>query len=182
MITITTYHPSHETSWLRCRVLGFLDTCYYDDVRPSRPDDSQIQLVALAGDQVVGILDIEIADSLATIDTIVVHPDHRRSGIADRLLAEGRARLPASVTVLDAWTREDEAALGWYRSRGFVESDHYVHVHKSYDESAEDFTSPDGLSRPVLAFCHAQLADEERLRASYKRVYVCRRFALPLLA
>lgn len=178
MINITSYHPSHQTSWLRCRVLGFLDTCYYDDVWATRPDDCQIQLVALEGDQVVGILDIEIADELATIATIVVHPDHRRSGIADRLLSEGRSQLPGSVTVLDAWTREDESALAWYRRHGFVESEHYLHVHKSYDESDEGFGAPERLGPPVLAFCHAQLADQDRLRAAYQRVYVCCRFSM----
>ena len=25
------YRPSDETGWLRCRVLAFLDTCYYDE-------------------------------------------------------------------------------------------------------------------------------------------------------
>jgi len=182
MTTITDYDSAHRTSWLRCRVLGFLDTGYYDDVWAERPDDSQIQLVALDGDQVLGICDIGIAGTRATINTIVVHPDHRREGIAARLLGVGRGRLPVTVETLDAWTREDAAALAWYRRSGFIESDQYLHVHIDSDDRIEGFSSPVGLSTPLLAFCHAQLADEQQLRQRYRRVYVCRRFTLPLTA
>lgn len=181
MITIVDYAPKHRTSWLRCRVLGFLDTCYYDDVWNERPDGSEIQLVAINNDEVVGILDVGIAASQATINTIVVHPDHRRDGIARRLLEEARTRLPATVKTLDAWTREDEAALRWYCSNGFVGSEHYLHVHKDCNESSAGFSTPEGLQGPVLAFCHAQLSDEDRLRSKYKRVYVCRRLTLELM-
>lgn len=111
MITIVDYDPAHRTSWLRCRVLGFLDTSYYDDVWNERPDNSQIQLVALHSDVVVGICEFEIAGDPATINTIVVHPDHRNAGIAARLLDEGRRRLPETVRMLDAWTRDRRLTL-----------------------------------------------------------------------
>lgn len=40
---IRDFQPSDETAWLRCRVLSFLETDYYDDVHAStteygRPD------------------------------------------------------------------------------------------------------------------------------------------------
>ena len=177
---IREYAADDEASWLRCRVLAFLGTCYYDDVWPTRREGSQIQLVAAEDGEVVGICDIEIENDLATIDVIAVHPDHQRRGIANALLATARERLPEQVTCLDAWTREDEEALAWYRSAGFTESDHYLHVHKNWDEPAEGFTSPDGLSAPVMAFCHARIEDEAALRERYARVYVCRRMSLPL--
>lgn len=184
---IRPYGPEDEKSWLRCRVLAFLDTDYYDDVRRSRPAGSTLQLVAVGPgpdvadhDEVIGILDIEIDGSLATIDTIAVHPDHRREGIADALLAEGLRRLPPGIAVLDAWTREDGPAHAWYRANGFVESDHYLHVYKAWDEPPEGWTAPEPLRRPVMAFCHADLADEAEIRDRFERVHVCRRFSRPV--
>ena len=179
-ITLRAYRPADEQSWLRCRVLSFLDTCYYDDVKTRRPESPAVQLVALDGDVVVGVLDIEIEDQLATIDTIAVHPDHQHRGIASALLDRARTELPGSVTTLDAWTREDEAALAWYRARGFAESEHYLHVYKSGTETADGWVSPSRLSSPLTAFCHAALEHEETQRAAFARVYVCRRFSRSL--
>jgi ribosomal protein S18 acetylase RimI-like enzyme len=141
-----------------------------------------IELVAVDGHQVIGILDVEIGDELATIDTIAVHPDHQRRGIGTALLHEAERRLRAfeAVTTLDAWTREDPQALGWYRSRGFAESEHYLHVYKGNFEPADGWGSPKHLSRPVMAFAHAALEYEDELRERFARVYVCRRFSRPV--
>ncbi|GAA1375899.1 GNAT family N-acetyltransferase [Luteococcus sanguinis] len=182
MPEIRNYETPDEKSWLRCRVLAFLDTCYYDDVWTKRPTDSQIQLVAAEGADVVGILDVCIQDELATIDTVCVHPNHQHRGIGTALLAEGMRRLPATVTTLDAWTREDPDTLAWYRSRGFGESDHYLHVYKGWNEPGGDgWSSPAPLSGPLLAYCQASLEHEAQLRATYERVYVCRRFSQPIM-
>jgi ribosomal protein S18 acetylase RimI-like enzyme len=181
---IRPYAPQDESSWLRCRVLAFLDTCYYDDVWTTRPAAPAIQLVAsMPGDSgnghedIAGILDIELDGELATIDTIAVHPDHRREGIADALLGEGLRRLPSRISTLDAWTREDAPAHAWYRADGFGESDHYLHVYKGRDDPADGWEAPQPLWRPVMAFCHADLADEDEIRSRFARVYVCRRFS-----
>lgn len=179
MPTIRTYRPTDETSWLRCRVLGFLGTDYYDDVWTRRPDNP-VQLVAVEADDVVGLLDVDVDVDLATIDTVAVHPDRRGRGVATALLAEALRQLPPSVTTLDAWTREDAPAHAWYRSLGMTESEHYLHVYLGWDEPSDGFTAPDGLSSPVTAFCHAPLQREAELRARYRRVYVCRRFSREL--
>ena len=34
---IIDYSPEHARGWLRCRVLAFLDTAYYDDVYRAVP-------------------------------------------------------------------------------------------------------------------------------------------------
>ena len=175
--TLRRFAPEDEPSWLRCRVLSFLGSAYFDDVRTRRPSDPQLQLVAVRGDAVIGILDVEIEGSLATIDTLATHPDHQQEGIASRLLALALEQLPPGVTTLDAWTRDNEAALAWYRRHGFAESDHYLHVYKSWGEDVPGFTSPEGLSAPVIAFCHGALADEEEMRERFDRVHVCRRFS-----
>lgn len=145
-----------------------------------RPETPQLCWVAAEGDQIVGILDIEVAGSLATIDTLATHPDYFGRGIATELLARVSAVLPSEVTTLDAWTRDDEPALAWYRSRGFVESDHYLHVHKEWDDSDEGFSVPEGVWGLVNAHFHAPLKLEEEMRAKYQRVYVARRFVKEL--
>lgn len=177
---IRTYEPPDEQSWLRCRTLSFLSTCYYDDVWTERPESPAVQLVAVDRDTVVGVFDVEIEADLATIDTVAVHPDYQHKGIATSLLSRARSELPHTVAALDAWTREDEPALAWYRAHGFQESDHYLHVYKHWSESDEDWASPALLSPPVTAFCHASIDDEASIRARFARVYVCRRFRLDI--
>lgn len=191
-VTLREYTDADEPSWLRCRALSFLGSAYYDDVKVERTPfaGESVRLVAVVprpravrtpgADQVVGILDVELweegGEQVATIDTLAVHPDHHRRGIADALLAEALRRLvPRSVTWLDAWTREDDAANAWYVRSGFHVADEYLHVYADHDE-AEGFTTPAELSAPIRSFCHGRLADERALRARYDRVHRCRRY------
>lgn len=172
------YAATDVDDWLRCRLLAFLGTCYYDDVHPQRDTFTLpvVQLVALDDDRVVGLIDVEIDGNAATIDCIAVHPDHQRSGVGDRLLTAALDRLPTTVTTLDAWTREDAQALAWYSGHGFSERYRYLHVYKGGSEPADDFTAPKPLTPPVIAFCHAAIEHEADLRARFARVYVCRQF------
>lgn len=170
---IRRYRPSDEQSWLRCRVLSFLSTAYYDDVKraktPMTPTD--IELVAVVGDEVVAVLDVEVVGAAATIDTVAVHPDHQQQGLATRLLDQALAELDPSVQTLDAWTREDAAANAWYQRSGFVENFRYVHVH------AKDGDLPAVDGHPIVhAFLHARIEEESAMRAQYDRVYICRQY------
>jgi GNAT superfamily N-acetyltransferase len=182
MPTIRNYQSADAQEWLRCRTLAFLTTCYYDDVWTARPTTPAIQLVSIVDENLVGLLDVEIDQELATIDTVAVHPDYQNQGIGTALLRAAVVHLPRTVQVLDAWTREDPATLSWYRSRGFAESEHYLHVYKGWQESDDGWTSPSPLARPVMAFCHAKLEHEAELRERFARVYVCRRFSRPTAA
>lgn len=173
------YRTEDEAGWLRCRVLSFLDTCYYDDVATAKPveddADSTIELVVVDGAVVVGLMDVAVRGELATIECVAVHPDHRRNGVASALLSTALERLAAtSATVLDAWTREDRPALSWYASRGFVETPTSLHVYSGYDRAAE-MVSTELPLRPMLVFAHAKREHEARMRAEFDRVYVCRR-------
>lgn len=186
-LRIRDFESPDEIGWLRCRALSFLGTQYYDDVRPRRAplEGASVGLVALslssAGDEVVGILDIEVDGVGATIDTLAVHPGHVRRGAGAAMLSVATERLRAQgVESLDAWTREDVAANAWYQSQGFVERYRYVHVHKEDGDDPRGFRSPDGLSSPVRAFAHAPLAMEAQLRAEFGRVYVCRQYVMDL--
>lgn len=178
--TVRPYTPADESGWLRCRALAFLGTQYYDDVKPRRTtfDRPALSLVAEADDgTVAGLLDIELDGDTATIDTVAVHPDHARQGIATALLTAAIPWVEAAGAVsLDAWTREDAAANAWYRASGFSECHRYLHVYKNAGEPTDGFTSPDGLSAPVTAFMHADISREAELRARYARVHVCRRY------
>ena len=185
---IREYTAADEPSWLRCRVLAFLNTAYYDDVDRTKAVVSApgIELVAVdRTDTVVGIMDTLVEGSLATIDTVAVHPDHQHRGLGRALLRQTRVRArELGATTLDAWTRDDPDTLRWYRAMGFVESDHYLHVF------AHAYTAPDEPDRAVrsqrpglrlmAAFLHAKLEDEGQLRREFNRVHVCRRFALTL--
>lgn len=171
---IRDYEPADEPSWLRCRVLGFLATNYYDDVWQARRR-ADLELVALDDDEVVGLLDVSVPGAEATIDNVVVHPDHQGRGIATALLAETVRRLERrGVATLDAWTREDKPALDWYARNGFLETTRYLHVHASADEVGTVLNAKYGLT-PVGAFLHARIEREAELRLRFERVYVCRR-------
>lgn len=173
------YRPADAAGWVRCRTLAFLHTQYYDDVQPVRAPlaEDSLALVASDGEQVVGLLDIEIERTEATIDSIATHPDHQGGGIGTRLLEWAVPLLTArGVRSLDAWTREDVAANNWYRRNGFTERHRYLHVYLGHQDDASGFSTPEGLSAPVSTFTHASIEDEATMRERYRRVYICRQY------
>lgn len=184
-IEIRDYRPADEQAWLRCRVLSFLGTAYFDDVTPAKQSPAiGAELVAVQGGAVVGILDFSMDGNLATIDTIGVHPDHQHQGVGTKLFEFARIRAAAlGATTIDAYTRDDEATLRWYRARGFAESNHYLHVYANYyvnaDEPGKAVEPRLGLF-PIKIFLHADLVQEAEMRQEFQRVHVCRRFAQPI--
>lgn len=182
------YTPADELSWLRCRVLSFLNTAYYDDVLQVKPPiaDPGLELVVVDDEgTVIALMDTAIENESAIIDTVAVHPDHQRQGLGADLLEQtctwARQR---GATTLNAWTRDDTDTLLWYQAMGFTESEHYLHVY------ANRYTSPQEPERaitatrsglhPITAFLHASLESEEQIRREFTRVHVCRRFTKPL--
>jgi len=184
LYAVRDYLPADETAWLRCHVLAFLDTSYYDSVERSKPAIAVagFELVATApSGELVGMLDVAVDGESATIETVAVHPDHRAHGVGRTLLQEALRRLAAlGLTVLDAWTRDDPDALRWYRSNGFTEGEHYLHVYADfYADTAEPDRAIGGRRarlRPIKVFLHGDLEDEAAMREEFGRVHVCRRF------
>ena len=186
-VSIRAYEQADEQAWLRCRVLSFLGTAYFDDVMPAKKSPVQgAELVAEDSGDIVGVLDLSAEGPIATIDTIAVHPDHQFRGIGTRLLTQACARAHLlGATMIEAWTRDDEPTLRWYRSRGFAESEHYLHVYADcYAQAGEPADavqcSPD--FDPIKVFLHADLDREAEMRARFTRVHVCRRFSRPVSA
>ena len=185
MFHIRDYRPEDETQWLKCRALSFLDTAYYDDVSRNKPvyENPSIELVAILEGQLVGLLDIEYETSAGTVCShgeglagmiweLAVHPDHRRRGIASSLLAQASPRLKqAQIVRLQAWTRDDECARGWYRKHGFAMLDSYLHVYVRKGEGGIISTIP-GLT-PINSFAHYTGSDTETIRKKYSRVHEC---------
>lgn len=191
--TIRDYQDSDEQSWLRCRALSFLGSSYFDDVKADRTrfDGEAVRLVAVrprpermttAGpDEVVGLIDVEFWQEddvpVATVDTIAVHPDHQREGIAATLLATALDALHGrGIRWIDAWTREDPGPNAWYAAQGFVVDSAYLHVYKDSGESDEGYAAPHGLGAPVKALFHGPDEDPAVWRARFARVHQCRRY------
>ncbi len=180
-LEIRPYATSDESAWLECRALSFLSTAYFDDVAVAKPVyDTGIELVAVRNGTLVGLIDVAVEGSLATIETVAVHPQAARLGIGTAMLKEAKARLPSEADELDAWTRTDLAANDWYLRNGFAETFRYLHVFASAEEIQRTVTVvTEGLT-PVAGFFHADIQNEAQIRASYERVYQCRRYLTSL--
>lgn len=100
-LQIRQYQPKDETGWLRCRVLSFLDTAYYDNVLKEKEtyNHPSIEWVAEENRQIVGLTDIEYEVEEGTVCSrgiglggmiwhVAVHPDVQRKGVGKQLLHE----------------------------------------------------------------------------------------------
>lgn len=169
-------------------MLSFLTSTYFDDVVTTKPTIKApgFELVAInTDDAVVGLMDVTISDMVGTIDNLAVHPEHQQRGIARSLLAHAITRAHAqSLTELSAWTRDDPGTLHWYRTMGFTDTDHYLHVFADHNaDPAEPDRAVDAMLpglQLMSAFLHAELAHEKQLRRRFTRVHVCRRFTKTL--
>lgn len=185
MFTIRPYEPADETGWLRCRVLSFLDTAFFDAVerQKERYERPAIELVADEDGEIVGLLDLECelepGDVLSDrtglggmIRHLAVRPDHQRRGIASALLAEAERRgRELGLVRFEAWTRDDAHVQAWYESHGFVKIDGYLHVYLERDEGLRELDGALGELRLVKAFAHYTGDRPDEIRARYRRVH-----------
>lgn len=198
---IRSYQPADEQGWLRCRVLAFLESAYYDDVHreKERYPGRAIELVAEIEGQIVGLIDVECEEEPGTVSSppapsappglagmiwhLAVHPDHRRRGIATALLreAQGQAR-GWQIERFEAWTRDDAGVEAWYCAQGFRWVEAYQHVYMSTKQEIDSAIRCDipGL-RPVSVFAH-YAGDDEAVGLRFGRVHRCSRYDLDLEA
>lgn len=192
------YRESDECEWLRCSVLSFLDTAYFDSVyrRKPRYDHPAIELVAEINGVIVGVIDVECEESPGSVCTgcagqdsstlggmiwhLAVHPDFQRRGIGGCLLREARRRAAErGIRCFEAWTRDDCEALRWYESHGFEWVTSYLHVYLQGKVELEEAIRSDvpGL-KPVAVFAHYSGADRDWVRGRFERVHDCNCFRL----
>ncbi|HEX4930522.1 MAG TPA: GNAT family N-acetyltransferase [Gaiellaceae bacterium] len=183
MVTIRSYEPADEVGWLRCRVLSFLDSAFFDAVEREKERYTQpaIELVADDGGEIVGLLDLEVELAPGVLADrpgrggmiwhLAVHPDHQRQGIASALLeeAERRAR-ERGLERLEAWTRDDADVQRWYETHGFTLIDGYLHVYLERDD-LRALDGQVGELRLVKAFAHYTGDRPDEIRERYGRVH-----------
>ena len=172
------YEPTDERAWLRCRLLSFFDSAFFDSVEREKEHYAKpaIELVAADGGDIVGLLDLECdSEGLSArpgrggmIWHLATHPDRQREGIASTLLQEAeRQARERGIVRIEAWTRDDAHVQRWYEKRGFSQIDSYLHV---YLERG-DLRALDGELRLVKAFAHYTGDRPDDIRRRYERVH-----------
>ena len=181
---IRPYRDEDEQGWLRCRVLGFLDSAFHDDVRQEKEhyDCPAVELVAEADGLIVGLLDLELEPAPGVLhDTtarggviwhVAIHPDYRRRGIATALVERAvELAREAGLELVQAWTRDDRWVHAWYEACGFEQRYSYLHVYMQPDEARDEVTLRTEGLRPVLAFAHYTGEARDEIRSRFKRVH-----------
>ena len=185
-VVIRSYRDDDERGWVVCRVLSFLDSAFFDDVRQAKEhyDNPAIALVAERDGEIVGLIDVECETESGTVCEnrpgrggmiwhLAVHPDHQRRGIASTLLREAEVHArEQDIARFEAWTRDDPGTRAWYETRGFELIHSYLHVYVELDEGLRDLfpITEDGI-RPVRAFAHYVGEDRDAIRERFARVH-----------
>jgi len=191
---IREYVDSDNLEWVRCRVLSFLDSAYYDNVLREKEhyNNPSIELVAEVDNKIVGLLDIEYETDKGTVCYytnelggviwhLAVLPEYRNRGISTALLNKAVDILKnKDIKRLEAWTRDDKWVNEWYENRGFIKKEHYLHVYTEGNEC--DVISKSKLEKLIICNCFAHYVGENKkqIKKSFKRVHECNLYQLIL--
>ncbi|WP_426351293.1 GNAT family N-acetyltransferase [Alloiococcus sp. CFN-8] len=189
---IREYRDEDNLQWVRCRVLSFLDSAYFDNVLREKESYSNpsIELVAEVDNKIIGFIDIEYERKIGEVchktnelGGVIWHlgvlPEYRKLGVGSLLLSEAINGIKGTgVKRLQAWTRDDKWVNDWYKDRGFIWKESYLHVY------AEDVEC-DKAVQPMInklyvcgTFSHYIGEDKEFIKNSFKRVHECNLYEL----
>lgn len=141
-MVIREYRGEDEKEWVYCRVLSFLNTSYFDDIRRKKEiyENSSLSIVAEKDGKIIGILDIEYerkegelcylkGELGGVIWNIAVLPEYRNISVATKMLNYAKMRLiELGIRRFEAWIQEDEEANNWYIKQGFERKLEYLNA------------------------------------------------------
>ncbi|CAM3012162.1 GNAT family N-acetyltransferase [Hathewaya histolytica] len=127
------YERSDEQSWIRCRVVSFMDSSYFDYVQNFREEynNPALRLIAIDNNQVIGFLDIEYEENLGDVCyfegdlggvmwNLGVLPEYRHKNVATNLWCKAKSILKdLGIKRVEVWTQDDKASNRWYIKQGF---------------------------------------------------------------
>lgn len=191
---IRKYEDKDELGWVRCRVLSFLDSAYFDNVLREKEhyNSPSVGLVAEIDGKIVGLIDVEYEieegkvcycnNGLGgVIWHLAVLPEHRNRGISTLLLNRAIDILKdKGIKRLEAWTRDDIWVNDWYRNRGFKLKEQYLHVYAEGNECNEVIDSKIEKLFIQNSFAHYVGENIEEIRGKFKRVHECNLYELIL--
>jgi len=191
---IREYQEKDELQWVRCRVLSFLDSAYFDNILREKEHylHPAVELVAEADDKVVGFIDVEYENEpgdvcylKGSLGGVIWHlgvlPEYRSLGVASSLLEESIERLKKlGVKRIEAWTRDDKWVNEWYIRRGFAWKESYLHVYAESSECDNACQSKDEDLLICNCYAHYIGSDREAVKKQYKRVHECNLYELQL--
>lgn len=165
---IRNYQDQDEQSWVRCRVLSFLDTPYYDDVHREKEkyDHPSIELVAIENKEVIGLIDIEFDtddEKICSIESqkggmiwhLAVHPDYQNRGVGQSLMEEADELAgKAGLDYLEAWTRDQGKSASWFERNDYTLEDEYYHLYLTDEDMAHNVEPEDDTLIPMYMFAH----------------------------
>ena len=139
---IRKYKDTDKNSWIRCRVISFMDSSYYDDVQNFREkyENPSVKLVAIDNNNVVGFLDVEYENEPGDVcyfkgqkGGVIWHlgvlPEYRNQKIATMLWNKAKEMLiNESVKRIEVWTQDDKPATKWYVKQGFQMKEAYLNA------------------------------------------------------
>jgi len=139
---IRKYVKSDEKEWLKCRLLSFYDSSYYDNIVHQKDEygSNDINLVATDNDMIIGFIDIEIEKKQKEICNhegelggmiwdLGVLPEYRNKKIATLLLEKAiKIAKCRNIFRFEAWTQDDVPANKWYKNQNFKYIKGYLNV------------------------------------------------------
>ena len=143
MINIRDYVDADESDWVRCRLISFLDSSYYDDVKTAKEtyEHPSLCLVAEVDNAIVGFIDIEYEKNVgdvcylngklgAVMWNLGVLPEYRQQGIASMMLECAKEKLQElGIKRIEAWTQDDKLSTRWYEKQDFKLKEAYINAY-----------------------------------------------------